>query len=134
MQYIMQKGEGMRLIDADEFYQQEWIRCGMYEPMIGVDKVYDNKETSYRTLRSRLNKVREVDDLSIARWINVKDRLPEKLIDVLVLDGNCKKIAYLSDGRICPDSWKTNYIDKFGERETLNGVTHWMPLPEPPKE
>lgn len=56
-----------RIIDADAFYQQEWIRCGMYEPMIGVDKVDSNKETLYRTLRSRLNKVPEVDAIKVVR-------------------------------------------------------------------
>lgn len=56
-----------RIIDADAFYQQEWIRCGMYEPMIGVDKVDSNKETLYRTLRSRLNKAQEVDAIKVVR-------------------------------------------------------------------
>ena len=56
-----------RIIDADAFYQQEWIRRGMYEPMIGVDKVDSNKETLYRTLRSRLNKAQEVDAIKVVR-------------------------------------------------------------------
>lgn len=56
-----------KIIDADAFYQQEWIRCGMYEPMIGVDKVDSNKETLYRTLRSRLNKAQEVDAIKVVR-------------------------------------------------------------------
>lgn len=56
-----------RTIDTDAFYQQEWIRCGMYEPMIGVDKVDSNKETLYRTLRSQLNKVPEVDAIKVIR-------------------------------------------------------------------
>lgn len=39
----------------------------MYEPMIGVDKVDSNKETLYRTLRSRLNKAQEVDAIKVVR-------------------------------------------------------------------
>lgn len=56
-----------RIIDEDVFYQQEWIRCGMYEPMVGIDKVDNNKETLYRTLRSRLSKAPEVDAIRVTR-------------------------------------------------------------------
>lgn len=34
-----------KIIDADLFYQQEWIRCGMYEPVVGVENVKGDRET-----------------------------------------------------------------------------------------
>lgn len=58
------------------------------------------------------------------KWISVKDRLPEKSGDY---------IAYTKDGIVwpyffCGDIWE----DALGfSTET---VTHWMPLPEPPRE
>lgn len=61
-------------------------------------------------------------------WISVKDRLPEDDAMYLVYGRNGYGIAfavYYGDGEwlICDDL--TN-ITRF--------VTHWMPLPKPPKE
>lgn len=52
------------------------------------------------------------------RWIPVTERLPDIGIEVLV---------YSEDDGICVD-----YYD--GDSFCYYGVTHWMPLPEPPKE
>ena len=57
-------------IDADAFYQQEWVRCGMYEPMVGVENIKGGRETSYRTLRSRLKQAPAVDAVAIIRCEN----------------------------------------------------------------
>lgn len=51
------------------------------------------------------------------RWIPVTERLPDIGIEVLV---------YSEDDGICVD-----YYD--GASFGYYGVTHWMPLPEPPK-
>lgn len=53
-------------------------------------------------------------------WISVKDRLPEPTYCVLVVtdDGYIEVDALGNDGE-----WM-GYCD----------ITHWMPLPEPPKE
>ena len=52
------------------------------------------------------------------RWIPVTERLPDIGIEVLV---------YSEDDGICMDYYGG---DSFGYYD----VTHWMPLPEPPKE
>ena len=86
----------------------------------------------------------EIEDLPEA-WISVKDRLPEK-------EG--KYLVYINDGRdfigmacFYLDLHKFNkyefpnqhrpgwcqYDSEWGDYEVSN-VTHWMPLPEPPKE
>jgi len=61
-------------------------------------------------------------------WISVKDRLPKpKEGNVLVLiSGNGwhdYDVAYFG---------RTVFCDKYDD--TVEGVTHWMPLPKPPKE
>ena len=77
----------------------------------------------------------------MSEWISVKDRLPEKLPTKI-------KIPYLCDGesiRVLLYSAKeekeyAGYYDYQLRRfftvddSVIGGVTHWMPLPEPPKE
>ena len=68
-------------------------------------------------------------------WISVKDRLPEIYEDVLVIaSGNPQKNITLSAaycfGYISGDGW---VIEEYPEWENAY-VTHWMMLPDPPKE
>lgn len=57
-------------------------------------------------------------------WISVKDRLPEKTMLVLgVVHGHVGELAYINNRNL------------FERRERpIEGATHWVPLPEPPKE
>lgn len=64
------------------------------------------------------------------RWISVKERLPEKLTEVIAYDSTHKIVhAMVYDGegfrvhRCVRDEWIYDAC-----------ITHWMPLPEPPKE
>ena len=65
-------------------------------------------------------------------WISVKDYIPELMKDVLVYDARNKNMAVGSLWKKEDDSyfWK----DSSGWMLTIGEVTHWMPLPEPPKE
>lgn len=59
----------------------------------------------------------------VSKWISVKDRLPEKDVKVLTFG------VY---------GFSVNYRDRFsGKWRGVNGksqwITHWMPLPQPPK-
>lgn len=66
-------------------------------------------------------------------WISVKDRLPDKNGDFLAYVPNEKdntkervETLYYMD----INNWfKGDYYSR-----KVYGVTHWMPLPEPPKE
>lgn len=62
----------------------------------------------------------------MAEWISVKDRLPEEEKEVLCYLGNALGkgliVAFRRHGDWYFDGWK------------CPTVTHWMPLPEPPKE
>ena len=67
-------------------------------------------------------------------WISVKDRLPEDHIKILVYkDNKYTSVAVYWTEQACLDS--DYYKDSnpfFGDIFT-GTVTHWMPLPEPPK-
>ena len=63
------------------------------------------------------------------KWIPVTERLPKKSGDYL---------AYCGDGYIGLLPYSTQYklfntFDGCGTKHAM-AVTHWMPLPEPPKE
>lgn len=70
----------------------------------------------------------------MSEWISVKDRLPEYGKDVLVCD--CNSRNYISVWSLEKDTdGGTNYWeDCRGWWQSFDEVTHWMPLPEPPKE
>ena len=69
-----------------------------------------------------------IEELSSPEWISVSDRLPERDKYVLVF----VKGAY-DDGEefqyISSDYHNGVRFDQYSEL-----VTHWMPMPEPPKE
>jgi hypothetical protein len=70
-------------------------------------------------------------------WISVKDRLPKLNEDVVCIvplmkkHGKEKRILYLNCYQKNGLRWG-NYDGHY--EHNVNEVTHWMPLPEPPKD
>ena len=66
--------------------------------------------------------------ITVHEWVSVNDRLPQATEYVLIYDShyrNIYKAWYVGD----IDVWFSNeYLPQF-----IN-ITHWMPLPKPPKE
>lgn len=64
-----------------------------------------------------------------SEWIRVEDRLPERLVNVLLFNHERYETeaykGYLSDDAI-------RFFSMSGVQ--LITVTHWMPLPSPPKQ
>ena len=73
-------------------------------------------------------------------WISVKDRLPEVIGRYLVcvnrhaseeLGGNSRRLIIL---RWTAEGWRMpTHFPKWINDEITEYVTHWMPLPDPPK-
>ena len=62
------------------------------------------------------------------RWRKVSEEKPPEGVDVLIYDGDAIYLAYMefmADSQIW--FWPPN-------SPHVEGVTHWMPLPEPPEE
>lgn len=67
----------------------------------------------------------------MSEWISINNSLPKENQPVLIFD------ACGTHGSVCPMRC-TSYLlaclsgDEFSE--SYRGITHWMPLPEPPKQ
>lgn len=61
-------------------------------------------------------------------WISVKDRLPEEKVNCIVhyQHSYCDNDGYWAIGFCCYDGEKFQFDPAYK-------VTHWMPLPRPPK-
>ena len=90
----------------------------------------------------RLNELPAADVVERPRWIPVKERLPEPNIHVLVLcefrAGKAPKPQqyWQTVGRntINRSKPENRYWALYGGESLFWEPTHWMPLPEPPKE
>ena len=69
--------------------------------------------------------------LKAQKWISVKDRLPESSYMVVCVDINHD--VYVTQYS-CRYKKFNAYDTDGGDMFALETVTHWMPLPEPPKE
>lgn len=107
-----------KLIELLESVPQPELLYG--QPLIGVCKVADHLIANGVTIGK--------DNNVPSKWIPVTERLPKEFVTVLVYAPQEQPLqtvheAYLANGcfssRLCI----------FGEDE----VTHWMPMPEPPK-
>lgn len=84
------------------------------------------------------------EQVKAQKWISVKDGLPEKTGSYLVFyhewsggaflptyeDFKIRVMRFLNSRKWCYPVC----VDKRCEADTNREVTHWMPLPEPPKE
>lgn len=66
--------------------------------------------------------------VTVQEWISVKDRLPEEWTDVLVLSrfGFLETAVYTGT----PGKWRIGWN---GDMLEADSITHWMPMPHPPK-
>lgn len=87
----------------------------------------DNAQQA-RCIENLTDKLNATND-ALPRWISVEERLPEKGVFVVVyyghFIGNLMDV-YMWDG----ECWRSS----TGYLEDAENITHWMPLPEPPKE
>lgn len=84
------------------------------------------KETFLAGYKAAQDQVADVSKV-MPQWISVKDRLPEELIRVLTYGCDDFSFSFIKDG-----SW--TWIDDEGHIFLERDITHWMPLPAPPKE
>lgn len=121
------------LVDRKEYITKEEIYKAINEQYheTGLDGYQDGIE-----LMNRIAKIPAADVVEVVRWIPVTERLPKDEKDVLAYYG-FKHDGVLSDqrfiGTLCYFRFDPNPHWQHEGQGKLT-VTHWMPLPEPPKE
>lgn len=116
------KGKEKRLIDANALLEKYWQR------------VYDGEIVTLQDVRYAIENAPTVGAVEVAqRWIPVEDRLPARDGQYLCnyhFGSHCN----MTFTRVL-DYYATDEVPHF--QHTLGDktmkVTHWMPLPEPPK-
>lgn len=106
----------------------------MYDELIGELYLVASKTQSSCRRKLLVKAADAIEELSKPRWIPVTERLPENDQDVLVM---VHWRDYQEDMMCYGRKYKTRWYLWNGELgEILKGfdITHWMPLPEPPKE
>lgn len=73
-----------------------------------------------------INKIDAMPTVEVPTWIPVTERLPEEWTYVLVLTKVGSQIIAVRSGRF----WREHYTHQKLEGD----VTHWMPLPDAPKD
>ena len=130
-------GEQMRF-DGDSVHV--WYKC---DNCLAISpkarRLWDDSKTNQVNWIENKNRALfliERSNAKSSRWIPVEERLPpvagiygsgyEYSEDLIVYDGLRRRVAYYCH---TTELW----VDSRYEDDTFE-VTHWMPLPEPPKE
>ncbi len=94
----------------------------------GCDEVCDALQLAISALRKQDSRI-ESDTVKNG-WISVKERLPKEFVSVLVYMPEEWPLPTVHEGFLAREGvWYANHFD----REPME-ITHWMPLPEAPKE
>lgn len=111
------------------------LRCGIGPDVFHGSCIvcYDAGPVSARMLKSQ----QEIIEAKSQEWISVKDRLPSTGTNVWVVwSETVQTIAYhrIGLGFACADGYQWEPAEFIDSDPIPDGeVTHWQPLPEPPK-
>lgn len=92
--------------------------------------IYDNPEEyiSEGTCRNIADHLL-ANGVTFQKWIPVTERLPEDFVSVIIYVPSESPLPMVKEAYRANEFWATK-MQIFSDEE----VTHWMPLPEPPKE
>ena len=77
------------------------------------------------------NQFTDAHGVTVQKWIPVSERLPEPFVSVLACIPSEAPLPMVHESYIADhEAWVCILT---AERYKLGEVTHWMPLPEPPK-
>jgi hypothetical protein len=120
----------------DEYISREAIVKEIKEEIKACDAKFVEDIQIKKGLKIAIRDIKaaKTADVQPTKWINAKDRLPDESCECLgVVDGEVTEVSYdpKQKGLICV--WSMCDADGFRPLSD-DAVTHWMPLPEPPKD
>ena len=105
-----------------------------------VDLIIDAKRTDPETgsFAEYLADHLIANGVTVQEWISVKDRLPDNkehdwVLAQVVEDNGYMHIPKVMEYRQLRNDWFEETYGWLSEHNGLFSVTHWMPLPNPPK-
>ena len=124
----------LAVLDATNIENQWGITMDVREKLVELLKeISYDKKLSWYDLWDMREGAEDIADLLIANgvtvqeWISVKDRLPE--LHTKVLCCGPKGGVFIAETRTCAGRVLWDDRTRIGKRN----VTHWTPLPQPPK-
>ena len=110
-----------------------YLIYGCYEHIESAMGVRDNSEMAYRKGYEDAKRDFMIPAAAIApvqKWISVKDRLPEAGGYVVCI---AKRNQFSRFMPMVAKIEKNGWVNPITE-QYISAVSHWMPIPEPPKE
>lgn len=95
----------------------------LLKEIVAIQKCgFGDPRPTYETVASYLMS----HGVTVQEWISVEDELPEsgKESVLIALRWEEVDIGWCEDGR-----WRSEFVNEYEDGE----VTHWMPIPKPPK-
>ena len=93
---------------------------------------FDAEASTYEIRHSFYARELIAHGVTVQEWISVKDRLPEgECLAVSMQKGHSYKEMLV--GYVYADAYSDTLYTAESDGEVLRNVTHWMPLPQPPK-
>ena len=113
-----------------------------------IELFYDNNVRCDQKIEGLVDDVMDiiVHGVTVQEWISVKDRLPEEDGKYLVFEQNNGRtntsiLRFAKDARKVDrydfkSRWENAWYEYDSEwgHYTVDSVTHWMPIPEPPQK
>ena len=95
--------------------------------LLDAANAIDELEKFYKIMADAYEK-----EVTKERWIPVTERLPDMHVEVLVCteDYGETELGFATVAVYDGSDW----LECWERKTYLKAVTHWMPLPEPPKE
>lgn len=118
---------------AEEVYNEKFVSHGTMrykqKSILALEEIRDNYMGFFpgSIVAKCIKTIQDIPDEDV--WIPVAERLPEEFVCVLVHIPEESPLPTVKEAYVVSDMWYT-HLGVY----PLGKVTHWMPMPEPPKE
>lgn len=120
--------------------EEIWDKNHKHEPThsfsVTAGRFVERQQSVESEREKGLRSMQEYHDQS-HQWISVKDRLPEVAGNYLVCffnpESNLKRL-YSITSIWSRGKWYFDFMEKEKAEDHTLTITHWMPLPNPPKQ